>query len=114
MINFSENEIKEILKQAYVGNEFAEIYYEKNETNNINIEDSKINKINTGISEGVGIRIIENQNTVYGYTNDISYESLIRLAKKLNINKENKAIKNFNIKLEKETALNNIKINIKM
>lgn len=110
MFNLSEMEIKEILKEAYKGNDFSEIYYEKNNNSNIVLEDNKINKINTGISEGIGIRIVKGKNTIYGYTNDINYKSLISLAIKLNIENESICKDDFFIDLKKEKALKNIKI----
>ncbi len=63
------------------GGEFGEIFFEQTKSNNINLEDNKIHKVNSGIDIGVGIRLIKNGKTLYGYTNNITYENLLQIAK---------------------------------
>jgi len=71
----------EILKKALSkGADFAEVYWEHRETSAISYEDNRIERINSGIDEGVGIRVIAGDHTSYAYTNDLSLESLLRVA----------------------------------
>ena len=54
-----KKELKEILNAALsAGADFAEIFIEQKESTVISCEDSKIEKINTGIDYGMGIRVI--------------------------------------------------------
>jgi len=65
------------------GGEYGEIFYEKSITSRIQLEDSKIDKVQWGIDEGVGIRLIKDGKTYYGYTTDITYENLLEIARAL-------------------------------
>ncbi|MDK2820100.1 MAG: TldD protein [Clostridia bacterium] len=77
----SESDLKAILKAALEqGGDFAEIYIERRRTNGISCEDNKIERVNSGLDEGAGIRVIGGENTAYGYSNDLSLDSLIELA----------------------------------
>lgn len=95
-MDISIEEVKNILQVALKGNDFSEIYYEKNYGTQILMENGKIEKLSSGIDEGLGIRIIKDGKTKYGYTNAMDYKSLLELAEKLNIlnmEKENVSIK---------------------
>jgi len=71
----------EIIKRALsLGADFAEAFWEHRETSAISCEDKKIERINSGIDEGVGIRVMAGSQTSYAYTNDLSPESLFRVA----------------------------------
>lgn len=73
--------IKEILDIAMSqGADFAEIFLEEKETNGISCEGQKIEKINSGIDRGVGIRVISGNNTAYSYSNKITKENLSKIA----------------------------------
>ena len=100
MIKLNDNEIKKVINTALSGNDFAEIYYEKRYNNTISLKDEKIDKINSGFSEGVGIRIIKGEDITYGYTNNIAFENLVTIAKNLNLNYDEN---NF---IEKEIVFN--------
>lgn len=76
-----QREIKEILDTAMSkGGQFAEVYLEKKESTGISCEASKIEKVNTGIEVGIGIRVISGDNTAYVYTNDLRLENVCRIA----------------------------------
>jgi len=91
-MNIEIGNLKEILEIGLKGNDFSEIYYEKKSQNQITLDDEKITHLNTGIDEGAGIRIIKNGKTIYGYTNDVTFEGLKKLIKKLNIKNEKKEL----------------------
>ncbi len=77
-----ENELKEILNMALAaGADFAEIFMEQKESTSISCEDGKIEKINTGIDLGMGIRVIAGEATSYVHSNDISLQSGLNMAK---------------------------------
>ncbi len=65
------------------GGQYGEIFYERSRTCRMHLEDNKIDKIQFGIDEGVGIRLIKDGRTYYGYTTEITYESMLEIAKTL-------------------------------
>lgn len=76
-----KKELKEILDIALLtGGDFAEIFIEHKETTGVGCEDRKIERINTGIDAGAGIRVISGDSTAYAYTNILSEKSLRQLA----------------------------------
>ncbi len=76
-----KKEVREVLEAAMAqGGQFAELYLEYKENTGISCENGRIEKVNTGIESGVGIRVIHGDNTAYVYTNDLSQENLCRLA----------------------------------
>lgn len=73
--------ISRVLDEALQkGSDFAEIYYEEKQLNNIFCEDNRIEKINSGRERGVGIRTVKDGNTAYVYTSDLSLEGLCKAA----------------------------------
>jgi len=65
------------------GADFAEIYYEDSKTKAITVENGKVESVASGRVNGVGIRIEKETKSVYGHTNDISKNSLVKLASDL-------------------------------
>lgn len=77
----NKKEIGEILKQALRhGADFAELFWEHKETSSIGCEDNHIERINSGIDEGVGIRVLSGKSTSYAYTNELTFERLLEVA----------------------------------
>ncbi len=62
------------------GGDFAEIYGDHIEGLQLIAEQKRIEKINPTIDRGVGIRVLCHDQTVYGFTNDISEKSLLKVA----------------------------------
>ncbi len=86
------SDIKELLKDkaGYIlsnllsrGGEYGEIFYESSRTSRMHLENGKIDKVSYGIDEGVGIRLIKDGRTYYGYTTEPTYDNLLQLAKTL-------------------------------
>lgn len=65
------------------GGEYGEIFYERSRTCRMQLEDNKIDKVQWGEEEGVGIRLIREGKTYYGYTTEITYENLLEIARTL-------------------------------
>lgn len=72
-----------------LGADFAEIYEEESTTNTITMQNSKIDSIKTNISKGIGIRLTNNNDKVYGYTNHLDDLSIISLIENLTSNFKN-------------------------
>lgn len=75
---------KAVLQKALSrGGDLAELYFEELESTRISIEDRKVDKIVDGIDRGVGLRVIFENRSVYGYTTDLNQTSLLTLAESL-------------------------------
>jgi len=76
-----KRDIARILERAMgQGADFAELFWEHKVTTGISCEDNRIERINSGIDEGVGIRVICGEKTSYAFTNDLSLERLLEVA----------------------------------
>lgn len=74
--------VKEVLQAALsTGGDFAEIFMEDRQDQNIMMIAGKVETANAGRTYGAGIRIFHGKNSIYGYTNDTSRDNLIRVAK---------------------------------
>jgi len=58
---------------------FAEVFAEESENSGIALIDRKIDRIQSGNSFGVGVRLIQGEDSYYGYSSDDSEEVLLRL-----------------------------------
>ena len=78
--------IKKIFKMLFAnGGDYADIFFENRDSTNIIFENRKIEKVQSGIDTGIGIRLLAEGNTFYGYTNNLSESGLLELA--INISK---------------------------
>lgn len=90
----SKNLAKKVLNTALAtGGDFAELFLEDT-ISNILARDSldAINNSNSSVTYGAGLRILKGLQSVYGYTNDLSKEGLIKLAQSLACRFEGKRI----------------------
>ena len=62
------------------GGDFAEIYIENIDSTTFRIENTKVDSLVSPKRIGCGIRILKDLQSVYGYTNDLSKKSLLKLA----------------------------------
>ncbi len=70
-----------VLKRALAnGGEFAEVFIEKSTPLSLVCEDSKIEKVMSGLDCGAGVRVIFGQRTAYAYTNELTTASLLEIA----------------------------------
>jgi TldD protein len=63
------------------GGSFAEVFVENTVNNNIVLINNLVERAQSGIDYGVGIRIFDGHNAVYAYTNNSSRDNLIKVAK---------------------------------
>ncbi|EDP75427.1 TldD/PmbA family protein [Hydrogenivirga sp. 128-5-R1-1] len=92
MVKDGINEAKELIKDkaGFIlsnllsqGGEYGEIFYERSRTTRMELEDKKLGRVSHGYDEGVGLRLIKNGKTFYGYTTEPTLENLLELAKTL-------------------------------
>lgn len=67
------------------GCDFAEIFNEDSYTDNLNVENGKVQTVSSFNISGVGLRLLKGFQSVYGFTNDVSKKSLIKLANDLSL-----------------------------
>jgi len=72
--------LRVLKKTISSGGEYAEIFVENKKPTLIHLEDSKIEKVISGVDYGLGIRLIYAGRTAYAYSNDLSEESLLNAA----------------------------------
>lgn len=66
------------------GGDYAEIFYENSNSSTVTVENNKVSSSSTSVSCGVGLRILKENRSVYGYTSDLTKKGLMDLAKSLN------------------------------
>lgn len=80
----AKNLAKQVLNSSLAtGADYAEIYQEETKTHSISLSYHRVESLTTSVSSGIGIRILKDGRSVYGYTSDLSGKSLLDLAKKL-------------------------------
>jgi TldD protein len=65
------------------GADFAELFIEDRYSTNVNMVNGDIDNALSGKSFGVGIRALKENLGVYGYTNDVSKDTLLKVAQKV-------------------------------
>ena len=66
------------------GADYAEIFYEESTSNGLTIENGKVSSSSSGITSGAGLRLLKENQTVYGFTSDLTKKGLFELANSLN------------------------------
>lgn len=62
------------------GADYAEIFFENSRYNNVAVENGKVNVSTSKSMCGVGLRLLKNNQCVYGYTNNLTKSGLIKHA----------------------------------
>ncbi len=65
------------------GADYAEIFYEDSRNYSLSIENGKVQTSSSNSLCGVGLRLLKENQCVYGYTNDLSKKGLLALANSL-------------------------------
>lgn len=90
-----QSQLEQLLSQALRSKaDFAEIFEEKATNESISMLDDKVEEVNSTDRAGVGIRLYNGVQSVYGYSNDLDMESLTALVDDLRdgIGKEDKEV----------------------
>ena len=75
----------EVLNEALsTGADYAEIFYEDSHSSSVTIENGKVETASSNSMCGVGLRLLKENQCVYGYTNNLSKKGLLDLANSLN------------------------------
>ncbi|HEY8206858.1 MAG TPA: DNA gyrase modulator, partial [Myxococcaceae bacterium] len=63
------------------GGDFAEVYVERAETTAVVLEERRVKNAQTGLRQGVGVRVIAGHKVGYAYSDDLEDEALFRAAR---------------------------------
>ena len=63
------------------GADAADLYFQHQRTNNLAMEDGIVSSANSGISQGVGLRVVIGEQTGYAFTEDLTLESMLAAAR---------------------------------
>jgi len=95
----------EILNRGLeTGADFAEIYFEDTLNESIALENGVVEGIGNNSIYGVGIRLLKDNRSVYGYTNDLTKKGLFELTDKLKASFNSKRI------IENITSIKKVKV----
>ncbi|MDK2855783.1 MAG: TldD protein [Bacillota bacterium] len=73
----TRSDVEVILGEALAGGgDLAEIFVERRRTNTISLEGERIEKVNSGLDQGAGIRLLAGESSIYVFTNDLSLAGL--------------------------------------
>jgi TldD protein len=72
--------LKEVLRE---GGEFADLFFEQTHSVVMICEEDRIEKVISGLDMGVGLRVLFGRKTFYGFTTEISKDSLFDLARRI-------------------------------
>jgi TldD protein len=77
----TEKLIRETLSSALSkGGDYADVFFQHRVTNNLTLEDGAVNRALSNVGLGVGVRVVRNDQTGYGFTEDITPDGLRRAA----------------------------------
>lgn len=77
-------ELKKILlKATSTGADYAELYFEDTTSNSVRVIMDKVDEITSNHQAGCALRLLKGVEEAYGYTNDTSYEGVMKLAESL-------------------------------
>ena len=63
------------------GGDYADLFFEHKISNNISLEDRKVNRAFSNVDFGVGIRVLKGDQTGFAYSENISLEDMLNAAK---------------------------------
>ena len=108
----SKSLAKEVINVALsTGADFAELYLEKTESKSFKVENELLENLATSLTGGCGIRIILRDRSIYGFTEDLSRKSLLKLASNLSASfNEERKIEVINFKKKVAKNINTVEI----
>ncbi len=63
------------------GGDYADLFFEHKKSNNLGLEDGKVNRAYSNVDYGVGIRVLKGDQTGFAYSETITPDALINAAK---------------------------------
>lgn len=80
--NVSVEDIEKVMKVALEkGADYADLFFEHSFKNNISLQDGEVNRCNSNIEYGVGVRVVSKDQTGYAYVENINLKEMLNAAK---------------------------------
>ncbi len=74
--------LKKVIAEAMSkGGDYADLFFEHRITNNIGLQDGKVNSASSNIDYGVGIRVLKGDQTGFAYSESLDMESMLNAAR---------------------------------
>lgn len=78
----SDSDLRKVLTAALEkGGDYADLYFEHSYYNNIGLQDGAVNRANSSIDFGVGVRVLAGDQTGYAYVENVTLEEMIKAAR---------------------------------
>ena len=72
---------KVIAEAMSKGGDYADLYFEHKKSNNLGLEDGKVNRAFSNVDFGVGIRVLKGDQTGFAYSETITLDAMLNAAK---------------------------------
>jgi TldD protein len=72
---------KVIAEAMSKGGDYADIFFEHKKTNNLGLEDGKVNRAFSNIGYGVGIRVLKGDQTGFAYSETVTLDAMLQAAR---------------------------------
>ncbi|GAB6183246.1 TldD/PmbA family protein [Thermodesulfovibrio hydrogeniphilus] len=69
--------------------DYADVFYEEKITNQLNMEENKVQKCSSTFDKGIGVRVIKDEKVFYAYTNDLTKDGIERVIEQLKAEQKN-------------------------
>lgn len=74
--------LKKVIAEAMSkGGDYADLFFEHKTSNNIGLQDGKVNRASSNVDFGVGIRVLKGDQTGFAYAEEITLPSMLNAAK---------------------------------
>jgi len=72
---------KVIAEAMSKGGDYADLFFEHTISNQLGLEDGKVNSANSNVDYGVGVRVLKGDQTGFAYTETTSLEDMLKVAR---------------------------------
>ena len=72
---------KVIAEAMSKGGDYADLFFEHKISNTLALEDGKVNRANSSVDYGMGVRVLKGEQTGFAYTETISESDMLKVAK---------------------------------
>ncbi len=77
-----ETTLQRVLSEATArGSDFADLFFQHRVFNSVSLEDGIVNRASTGIDRGVGIRVVNDEQTGYAYSESLELDAMLAAAR---------------------------------
>lgn len=63
------------------GGDYADLFFEHTYTNSVGLQDGAVNRTNSNIDFGMGVRVLSGDQTGYAYIENITLEEMLKVAR---------------------------------